>query len=209
MTTRDPRSKVPEAVRVAIAQADCMRPGSPIADRLENVAVDAEFWVEAAEELHRLDHHLDAFDCWKRALQIDSDAVDRRDMARTLWSISSGDDIFAREALQQYEMAGAWQDVAFVRQRLHFDEARVLAAIEAALVQEPQLDWDDYWDFRFSLIDDWFTLGEHYLRFNSKAKAIECFGRAMTTAPDDFVQAELVAEAILEHIKLDMFGREV
>ena len=194
---------------MAVAQTDSTRPGAPIAERLENVADGAEFWVEAAEELHRLDHHLDALDCWKMALQINSEAVDRCDMARTLCSISNGDDFFAREALQQYEIAGAWQDVAFVRQQLHFNDASILAAVEAALRQESELNWDDHWDFKFSLLDSWFSLGEHYLRSNSKAKAIECFGRAMTTAPDDLVQAKLVAEAILEHVKLDFFGREV
>lgn len=165
---------------------------------------DAKFWTEAAAELHRRGLHLDAFDCWQRALQLDADAVDREDMANTLWHVSEGEGFLAEKALQTYEAICAWQDVAYVRFKLNHDKASILAAIEHALETCPSsLDWEDYWGFaEFSDIWGWYALGHYYLERGEESKAIRAFGKALAAEPSDLELVNSVSHTLIEYLKV-------
>jgi tetratricopeptide (TPR) repeat protein len=209
MHSQDSHPTAAQAVSIAIRQCDSMAPGSPVAEALARLMPSAEFWVEAAAELHRRDRHFDALDCWNLALQKDPEVVNRRDMASTLSAVSTGDDLFSREALRQYEQTQDWQHVAYLRFRLNFEGNSVLSAIESALDTEPDLEWDDFWEFGYSTLTSWHELGLYYLENKQKSKALYCFGKALISAPDDLAQATYIAKAIGEQIQVDIYGREI
>lgn len=197
------------AVRLALKQRDFSAPGSLLTEVLVRTAPsDASFWVDVASELHRMGLHLDAYDCWSRAIDIDPDYVDREEMAKSLWEASSGQGYLADEALKAFEAAGSWQDVAYLRFRLGHQKPYVLQAIERALEDCPSsLEWDEYWDFdEFHNIWGWYALAHYYLEKNACVKGIWALGRALAAEPNDAELVRSVSNTLNSHVNLNGKG---
>ena len=191
------------AVDIALHQRDTAGPGLPVVDVLARTSPStAAFWTDAAAELHRRNLHFDAFDCWTKAIEVEREAVDFADMAKTLWNISGGEGFFAEEALRVYESIRAWQDVAYLRFRLRQSKPEVLQAIEHALAAaKVDLDWDDYWGFvEFENIWDWTALGHYYLECHNPAKAVWAFANSMATHPTNAELLKTVAVALSDYV---------
>ena len=191
-------------VKRALALHDAGAAGVPLVEVLaRSGATSAAFWTEVAAELHRRDLHLDAFDCWQRALLLDGDAVDREDMGDTLWQVSQGEGFLAEKALQTYEAIGAWQDVAYVRFKLNHEKASILSAIESALENCPSsLDWEASWGFdEFFNIWGWYALGHYYLEQPDESRAIRAFGKALAAEPGDLDLVISVSNTLVEYVR--------
>lgn len=208
---RDPAVSPAAAVQIALAQRDAIAPGSPLTDVLARTApTTAEFWTEVAAELHRRALHLDAFDCWQKAIDVNRASVDLEDMAETLWSVSGGEGFLAEESLRVFESIGAWQDVAYLRFRLNHDQPSILRAIESALENTTtSLDWEDFWGFvEFSNIWGWYELGHYYLEHQASTKAIWAFGKALAAEPSDPALIRSVADTLAAYVRSHDAERE-
>lgn len=174
--------------------------GSP-ATIAEMLAVSAPntygYWVEAALELHALNQHYDALDCWRQAKTMTDhrEYNARYSMGYELWNASGhgSDDYLAEEALEACVREGEWEGVACIKRAMRGSEAAVLDAMWSGLLARGQLQWDE-WDigadycvegYQWNEILDWESMAATVFVRGDRAKAFEAWANGLKFDPRD------------------------
>lgn len=135
----------------------------------------ATFWASAAQALHGLGRHSDAYDAWQRAIDMEcwGDMVDRSEMAQAFFRRVADegdyDHYFADKALALYAETGNWQMVAYINARRRLVKPMLEAFAQA---YRHGKDWSQP-DLEAPYgIEDWWELvaacsGEHELLWSA------------------------------------------